>query len=58
MRNHIKLADIYCRLSDEEKKHKNDYIGCSSDFVLLFLLFQGRTSMKALFPSKNNLTGQ
>ena len=21
MRNHIKLADIYCRLSDEEKKH-------------------------------------
>ena len=24
MRNHIKLADIYCRLSDEEKKHKNE----------------------------------
>lgn len=24
MRNHIKLADIYCRLSDEEKKQKNE----------------------------------
>ena len=35
-------------------KHSLDYIGCSSNFVLLFLLFQGCTSLKALFPSKNN----
>ena len=24
MWDHIKLADIYCRLSDEEKKHGNE----------------------------------
>ena len=35
MWDHIKLADIYCRLSDEEKKHGNESETIAKSTILL-----------------------